>query len=145
MLSIGSTSEEIVLATGVSLKALQEHIESCTIAVPDEDTLITSDLRLAQLAEQAMLCATSAGLQNDTRSQSAALSVSLRIEAERRRRLELRDEQAKKSQSAGDVLTIPKLDELVKTYLARPKNSLCYACGRPMPAIEEKHEISATA
>src|ERR1039457_2628969 len=126
MLSIGSTSEEIVLATGVSLKALQEHITSCTIAAPDEDTLATSDLRLAQLAEQAMLCATAAGLSGDTRSQSAALSVSLRIEAERRRRLEIRDEQTQESQSTENVLTIQRLDEMVRAYLARPKSNFCF-------------------
>ena len=145
LLSCGATVEEVIQQTGLEPAAVQFHVEQCTVPVTeDADTLQASDLRLTELQNQAKLCAVAAGLSGDTRSQASALAVGLRIESERRRRLEARLEFERETQSIDGALTIEKLDQLVRDYMARPITGLCYACGRAMKQNEESHEVIST-
>lgn len=140
MLACGATPDAIAASTGLDPVAVEAHLAACVSPSTLDDTpdnLERSDQRLRALAEKISLAGTGAGLQGDAKSLLTALSISLRVEMEIRRRLETKAEieSTQRTPTGETILTVELLDQI----LATPPR-----CLEDTPAMRARKQVIRT-
>lgn len=140
MREAGSEFSEIADATALDAETIELHFaQCCELTGTEPDSLQASDERLRRLQQQISLTATAGGLSGDLRTQVSALSLALRTELEIRQNLtERAAAEAERSDNLDRPVTVARLDELVKEFMAKRDAAREYPGAKAQCLLEEE-------